>query len=58
MEVLHMMAAGSGNKQIAASLSMSAHTAKFHVAQIMAKLGATSRTEAVSIGIRRGLIPI
>jgi DNA-binding CsgD family transcriptional regulator len=58
MEVLQMMAAGLGNKQIAAGLSMSAHTAKFHVAQIMAKLGATSRTEAVSIGIRRGLIPI
>jgi DNA-binding NarL/FixJ family response regulator len=58
MEVLQMMAAGLGNKQIAAGLSMSAHTAKFHVAQIMAKLGATSRTEAVSVGIRRGLIPI
>jgi DNA-binding NarL/FixJ family response regulator len=58
MEVLQMLAAGLGNKQIAVSLSMSAHTAKFHVAQIMAKLAATSRTEAVSIGIRRGLIPI
>jgi DNA-binding NarL/FixJ family response regulator len=58
MEVLQMMAAGLGNKQIAAGLNMSAHTAKFHVAQIMAKLGATSRTEAVSIGIRRGLVPI
>lgn len=58
MEVLQMMAAGLGNKEIAAGLSMSAHTAKFHVAQIMAKLGAASRTEAVSIGIRRGLVPI
>lgn len=55
-EVLQMLAAGLGNKEIAARLSISEHTVKFHVASILGKLGAGSRTEAVSIGIRRGLV--
>jgi NarL family two-component system response regulator YdfI len=55
-EVLQMLAAGLSNKQIAARLNISDHTVKFHVASILGKLGAASRTEAVSIGIRRGLI--
>lgn len=54
--VLQMLAAGLGNKQIAAQLGISEHTVKFHVASILGKLGAGSRTEAVSIGIRRGLV--
>ena len=58
MEVLGMLADGLGNKIIAARLGISAHTAKFHVASIMAKLGAGSRTEAVTIGMRRGLVVI
>lgn len=58
LQVLRMMADGLGNKQIAAELDISDHTAKFHVAQILAKLGASSRAEAVAIGIRRGLVPI
>ena len=58
MEVLEMLADGLGNKIIAARLGISAHTAKFHVASIMAKLGAGSRTEAVTIGMRRGLVVI
>ncbi|HUM16114.1 MAG TPA: response regulator transcription factor [Candidatus Nitrosotalea sp.] len=58
LEVLEMMADGLGNKIIAARLGISTHTAKFHVASIMAKLGASSRTEAVSIGMRRGLVAI
>jgi DNA-binding NarL/FixJ family response regulator len=58
LTVLRMMADGLGNKQIAAELAISDHTAKFHVAQILAKLGAGSRTEAVTIAIRRGLVPI
>ncbi len=58
LQVLRMLADGLGNKEIAAQLGISEHTAKFHVAQILAKLGATSRTEAVMIGIRRGLVPI
>ena len=55
-EVLQMLASGLGNKQIAAKLAISEHTAKFHVASILGKLGAATRTEAVSIGIRRGLV--
>ena len=57
-QVFRMMADGLGNKEIAGRLGISHHTAKFHVAQILAKLGASSRAEAVGIGIRRGLIPI
>jgi DNA-binding NarL/FixJ family response regulator len=55
-EVLQMLAGGLGNKEIAAKLGISEHTVKFHVASILGKLGATSRTEAVSMGIRRGLV--
>lgn len=56
--VLDRMAHGCGNKQIAAQLDISEHTAKFHVSSILAKLGASSRTEAVTIGILTGLIAI
>jgi DNA-binding NarL/FixJ family response regulator len=55
-EVLQMLAAGLSNKEIAARLNISEHTVKFHVASVMGKLGAGSRTEAVSLGIRRGLV--
>jgi len=55
-EVLQMLASGLPNKEIAAKLAISEHTVKFHVASIMGKLGAASRTEAVSLGIRRGLV--
>jgi DNA-binding NarL/FixJ family response regulator len=58
LEVLNLMAEGFGNKQIAAHLHISGHTAKFHVAQILAKLRAGTRTEAVRIAIRRGLIAL
>src|SRR5215471_7953177 len=57
-EVLLLMSAGLGNKQIAARLAISEHTAKFHISSILGKLSVGSRTEAVSQGIRRGLIPI
>jgi NarL family two-component system response regulator YdfI len=55
-EVLQMLASGLANKEIAARLAISEHTVKFHVASILGKLGAGSRTEAVSIGIRRGIV--
>lgn len=58
VEVLRLVAAGLGNKEIAARLEISEHTAKFHVASILGKLGAASRTEAVTLGIRHGLIMI
>jgi DNA-binding CsgD family transcriptional regulator len=57
-QVLRMMADGFGNKEIAGQLGISDHTAKFHVASILAKLSAATRTEAVTIGIKRGLVPI
>lgn len=55
-EVLQMLASGLANKEIAAKLAISEHTVKFHVASILGKLGAASRTEAVALGIRRGLV--
>jgi DNA-binding NarL/FixJ family response regulator len=54
--VLQLLASGLVNKEIAAKLSISEHTVKFHVASILGKLGAATRTEAVSLGIRRGLV--
>jgi NarL family two-component system response regulator YdfI len=56
LEVLRMMAEGAANKAIAWKLNISEHTAKFHVASILTKLNASTRTEAVTMGIRRGLI--
>jgi DNA-binding NarL/FixJ family response regulator len=58
IEVLDMMSEGLANKEIAARLSISDHTVKFHISSILAKLGASSRTEAVTMGIRRGLVLI
>ena len=55
-QVLQMLGGGLGNKEIASRLKISGHTVKFHVASILGKLGASSRTEAVAIGLRRGLI--
>ena len=56
LEVLRMLADGASNKTIAWKLAISEHTAKFHVVQILAKLNAGTRTEAVTVGIRKGLI--
>jgi DNA-binding NarL/FixJ family response regulator len=56
LEVLRMMAEGAANKNIAWKLGISEHTVKFHVASILGKLSAGSRTEAVTIGVRKGLV--
>jgi DNA-binding NarL/FixJ family response regulator len=56
VEVLRMLALGLANKEIAARLEISEHTVKFHVASLMGKLGAGTRTEAVTTGLRFGLI--
>lgn len=56
LRVLNLLADGLSNPQIARLLSISRNTVKFHVSSIISKLGATSRTEAVTIGIKRGLI--
>jgi DNA-binding NarL/FixJ family response regulator len=58
IEVLGMMAEGLGNKVIAARLGISLHTVKFHIASIFSKLNVESRTEAVTVGVRRGLVLI
>jgi len=54
--VLHLLAEGLANRDIGARLGISAHTAKFHVGQILAKLSAATRAEAVAIGWRSGLL--
>ncbi len=56
IEVLGMLAEGLGNKVIARRLGISEHTVKFHVSSIFTKLNASSRTEAVTLGARQGLI--
>ena len=55
-EVLQLTAEGLANKQIAMRLGISEHTVKFHLSSLYAKLGVTSRTEAVRIGARRGWV--
>jgi two-component system, NarL family, response regulator YdfI len=56
LEVLRMLAEGLGNREMASRLRISDHTVKFHISSILDKLGASSRTEAVTLGIRAGLI--
>lgn len=56
IEVLEMLGSGLGNKAIAKRLNISDHTVKFHVSSIFQKLNVSSRTEAVTVGIRLGLI--
>jgi len=56
IEVLGMLAEGLANKNIAWRLGISEHTVKFHITSIFTKLNASSRAEAVAIGMRRGLI--
>jgi DNA-binding CsgD family transcriptional regulator len=58
LEVLRLVARGLVNKEIAAELGVSTHTVKYHLAAVLAKLGAGSRTEAVARGIRTGLVPL
>jgi DNA-binding NarL/FixJ family response regulator len=57
-EVLEHVAQGMPNKAIADALGISDQTVKFHVAAIIGKLGASNRTDAVRLAIRRGLVVI
>ena len=57
-DVLVLLADGLRNREIAARLAVSEHTVKFHLASIFGKLGASSRTEAVSRALRWGLIDL
>lgn len=56
LEVLGMLAEGLSNRQIADRLRLSDHTIKFHISSILDKLGVSTRTEAVTAGLRMGLI--
>ena len=58
IEVLRMMAEGLGNKEIAGKMKLSEHTVKFHISSIFTKLDVSSRTEAVTLGMRLGLVPL
>jgi DNA-binding CsgD family transcriptional regulator len=58
LTVLRLVAHGLGNKEIARELGISSHTVKYHLASLLAKLGVHSRTEAVTMGLRRGLLPL
>jgi DNA-binding NarL/FixJ family response regulator len=55
-EVLRLVAEGKTNKEIAATLSITERTVKFHVGAIMGKLGAGNRTEAVRLAAQRGWV--
>jgi DNA-binding NarL/FixJ family response regulator len=57
-EILQLIAEGLPNKTIALRLGISEHTVKFHITSILSKLDAGSRTEAVRIGARRGLVTL
>jgi DNA-binding NarL/FixJ family response regulator len=57
-DVLQRLAEGLSNRAIASALGISDHTVKFHLASIFGKLGAATRTEAVRIGLRQGLVTI
>jgi DNA-binding NarL/FixJ family response regulator len=58
LQVLRLLVEGASNKSIARHLGITPHTAKFHVASIVAKLGATGRTDAVAKAMRLGLVMI
>jgi DNA-binding NarL/FixJ family response regulator len=56
IKVLSLIAAGKSNREVAAQLAISEETAKTHVRNILAKLGAHDRTHAVTLALQRGII--
>jgi DNA-binding NarL/FixJ family response regulator len=58
IDVLRLLAGGSANKLIADRLSITEETVKFHVRNILSKLGASDRTHAVTIALKRGIIEL
>jgi DNA-binding NarL/FixJ family response regulator len=58
IDVLQLLAEGLPNKSIAERLGIGDQTVKFHVASILSKLGASNRTDAVRLGLRRGLVSL
>jgi DNA-binding NarL/FixJ family response regulator len=58
LEVLQLLVEGASNKVVAHRLGITPHTVKFHVAAIVAKLGASGRTDAVAKAVRQGLVMV
>jgi DNA-binding NarL/FixJ family response regulator len=58
MEVIQLVAEGMTNKSIASQLGISEHTVKFHLNSILGKLGAQSRTQAITLATRLGMIKL
>jgi DNA-binding NarL/FixJ family response regulator len=58
MEVLKLLVQGKQNKEIAAELSITERTVKFHISSILGKLGAGNRTEAVTVALQKGLVDL
>ena len=58
VDILRQLAGGNRNRDIADKLFISEETVKAHLKHIMEKLGATDRTQAVAIGVRRGIIQL
>jgi DNA-binding NarL/FixJ family response regulator len=58
IEILEQIAAGNRNRDIAEKLFISEETVKVHIKHIMVKLGAADRTQAIAIGLRRGVIQL
>jgi DNA-binding CsgD family transcriptional regulator len=58
LSVLRLVAQGLGNKEIAGELGISTHTVKYHLASLLARLSVHSRTEAVTVALRKGLVPL
>jgi DNA-binding NarL/FixJ family response regulator len=58
LQVLELVAGGLANKAIALRLAVSEETIKFHLGSVFGKLGASNRTDAVRLALRRGLVPL
>jgi DNA-binding NarL/FixJ family response regulator len=58
VEILQQIAGGNRNREIAEKLFISEETVKVHIKHVMEKLGANDRTQAVAIGVRRGIIQL
>jgi len=58
IDVLRLIAAGNANKEIAGRLGIAEETVKSHITNILAKLGANDRTQAVTMALKRGIIEL
>jgi DNA-binding NarL/FixJ family response regulator len=56
MTILALLAHGKRNREISEELDITERTVKFHVSGLFSKLGASNRTEAVRLGLERGLV--